>query len=183
MSERHRALPPWMAKKEEETKEKQPLKSRRKPKTARAAFYCMNERELVEAAISYLTDRVCEDGALLTDQKAEEKAAGTTVKMRENAATSKMITKPASDALEESSGCGDDPDLTYVSETDLDITEVETVPYTKSPQHQASEGQRSQPVQNHGSNENVGLQDKEKEPAEAAEEDDALRLVREIFFT
>ncbi|TMS06064.1 hypothetical protein E3U43_005314 [Larimichthys crocea] len=69
MSERHRALPPWMAKKEKKAKGKEPLKSRRKPKTARAAFYCMNEKELVEAAASFLTSSACEDAVLRTGQK------------------------------------------------------------------------------------------------------------------
>lgn len=35
----------------------------------RAAFYCMNEKELVEAAVSYLTNAACADVDLLTDQK------------------------------------------------------------------------------------------------------------------
>ncbi|KAF1386617.1 hypothetical protein PFLUV_G00096720 [Perca fluviatilis] len=171
MSERHRrALPPWMAKKEEKVK-KEPLKSRRKQKTTRAAFYCMNEKELVEAAVSYLTNAACADVDLLTDQKVEDKA----------------IAKPVT-LEEESLDCGDAPEKTYVSETDLDITEVETVPYAKSPQHQGPGGQRSGPVQDRGGLVNVGLDAEEKEehsqmPAEAAEEDDAMRLVREIFFT
>lgn len=89
---------------------------------------------------------------------------------------------------EESSDCGDALDTTYVSETDLDITEVETLPYTKSPQHQGPEGQTSGPVQDHGGVMNVELEAEKREAcpqmkADAAEEDDSLRLVREIFFT
>ncbi|XP_035859217.1 uncharacterized protein si:ch211-127m7.2 isoform X1 [Sander lucioperca] len=187
MSERHRrALPPWMAKKEENVK-KEPLKSRRKQKTTRAAFYCMNEKELVEAAVSYLTNAACADVDLLTDQKVEDKAVDNLVKIRENTATSKAIAKPVT-LEEESSDCGDASEKTYVSETDLDITEVETLPYTKSPQHQGPGGQESGPVQDRGGLVNVGLEAEEKEehsqmPTEAAEEDDAMRLVREIFFT
>ncbi|XP_070764109.1 uncharacterized protein [Enoplosus armatus] len=188
MSGRHRALPSWMAKKEEKVKEKEPLKRRRKCKTARAAFYCMNEKELVEAAVSYLTSGACEDVAPLTHHKVEDKAVDASVKMRKTPASSKMIAKPVT--LEESSSdCGDAEGTTYVSETDLDITEVETVPFTKSPQSQGPEGQRPGPVQDHGGLMNVGLEAEKKEehsqmPADAAEEDDdALRLVREIFFT
>ncbi|XP_045893607.1 uncharacterized protein si:ch211-127m7.2 [Micropterus dolomieu] len=185
MSERHRALPSWMAKKKEQ-KEKEPLKRRGKRKTARAAFYCMNEKELVEAAVSYLTSGACEDVVLLTHQKAKDKAVDTTVKMRENPASPEMIAKPVI-SEEESSDCGDAQGTTYISETDLDITEVETVPYTKSPQHQRPEGQRSGPVQDHTGFMNNEMADKKEEcsqtPADAAEEDDALRLVREIFFT
>lgn len=120
--------------------------------------------------------------------QAEDKAADTTVKMRESTTTSKMISKPVT-FEEESSDCGDAQDMTYVSGSDLDITEVETVPYTKSLQHQGPEGQRSGgPVQDHNCVVNVGLEVEEKEehsqrPAEQAEEDDGLRLVREIFFS
>lgn len=85
----------------------------------------------------------------------------------------------------ESSECSDAQD-TYVSETDLDLTELETVPYTKSPQHQEPEGQGSGPVQDHGRLRKVGLKaDRRGEGSQkaAGEEDDALQLVREIFFT
>lgn len=144
MSEKHRALPPWMVKKEEKVKKKEPVKSRRKRKIARAAFYCMNEKELLEAAVSYLT--TCEDVTLLTDQEKISKAVTS-------------------------------EETCHVSETDLDVTEVETVPSTKSLQLQTAEGQRSGKVKHHGGLVNVG------EDVEEEEEDDALQLVREIFFT
>ncbi|XP_070828728.1 uncharacterized protein [Chaetodon trifascialis] len=181
MSERHRALPSWMAKKEEKVKEKESLKSRRRRKTARAAFYCMNERELVEAAVSYLTNAACEDAALPADLKVADRAVDPSVKMKE--IPSKATVKPVTEVLEEaSSDCGDAQETTYVSETDVDMTEVEKVPYTRSPQHQGPGGQRSEPVQDHGGVMNVGLEP-EKKQERAAEDDDALRLVREIFFT
>ncbi|XP_040893329.1 uncharacterized protein si:ch211-127m7.2 [Toxotes jaculatrix] len=191
MSGRPRALPPWMEKKKQEVKKKEPLENnssmRRKRKAARAVFYCMNEKELVEAAVSFLTNGTCEDVALLTDQKVE--AGDTTVKVRENPVSSKITAKPVIEALvEESSDCSDALEMTYVSETDLDITEMETVPYTKSQQQQEPEGQRSGPVQDHSGLLNAELEAEKREkhlqvPADAAEEDDALRLVREIFFT
>lgn len=89
---------------------------------------------------------------------------------------------------EEPTDCGDAQESTYVSETDLDITEVETVPYAKSPQQRGSEGQRSGAGRGHGGPASVGLEAEKKEelsqePADAAQEDDSLRLVREIFFT
>lgn len=189
MSERHRALPPWMSKKEEKVKEKEPLKTRRKRKAARAAFYCMNEKELVEAAVSYLANCAREDHvALLTDQKVEDKTGDNIVKMSVKTAASKSITKPVIEASEEeSSDCGDDQESTYVSETDLDMTEVQTVPYTEIPQHQRSEGQSSGLAQDHSSLVSAGLQAEKREAhsqkPEDAVEDDALRLVREIFFT
>ncbi|XP_047451653.1 uncharacterized protein si:ch211-127m7.2 [Mugil cephalus] len=187
MSERHRALPSWMAKKEEKAKGKEPLKSRRKQKAARSAFYCMNEKELVEAALSYLTSGASEDVVLLTHQQVKEKT--TEEKKREKPATSQETVKPRIETLvEESSDCGgDDMEATYVSETDLDITELETLPYTKNLQDPASEGQRSGAVQDRGRLMNSDAQaEKVKEPAEAGEkedDDDSLRLVREIFFT
>ncbi|XP_034735039.1 uncharacterized protein si:ch211-127m7.2 isoform X2 [Etheostoma cragini] len=168
MSERHRrVLPTWMAKKEDDVK-KEPLKSRRRQKTTRAAFYCMNEKELVEAAVSYLSNAACPDVDLLTDQKVEDKAIAKLGTLEE-----------------ESSDCNDAPEKTYVSETDSDITEVETVPYTRSPQHQGPGGQRSASVKDHAGLVNVGLdaEVKEEHSQMQAEEDDAMRLVREIFFT
>ncbi|CAK6968973.1 uncharacterized protein si:ch211-127m7.2 [Scomber scombrus] len=189
MSERHRALPSWMSKKQETEKQKEPLKSRRKRNAARAVFYCMNEKELTEAAVSYLTNRACEDHVTLhTSQQVEDKTGDTTVKMRVKTAASKTIAEPVMEALEEESlDCVDAQEMTYVSETDLDITEVQTVPYTEIPQHQGSEGQRSEPVQDHSGPVNAGLQaekgETQAQTPEDAVEDDSLRLVREIFFT
>ena len=126
---------------------------------------------------------------LLTPKQVEDEAENTTVKRRENPATPEMIAEPVAEPLEESSSdIGDDQEATYVSESDLDITEVETLPYTTSPQHQGPEGQRSGPVQDHGRLMKAELEAEKKHersqlPADAAEEDDALRLVREIFFT
>ncbi|XP_076589564.1 uncharacterized protein LOC143322322 [Chaetodon auriga] len=181
MSGRHRALPSWMAKKEEKVKEKEPLRSRRRRKTARAAFYCMNERELVEAAVSYLTNAACDDAALPADRKVADRAVDPSVKMKE--IPSKTTVKPVTEAFEEaSSDCGDARETTCVSETDVDMTEVEKVPGPRSLQPLGPGGQRSEPVQDHGGVMNVGLE-AEKKQAHAAEEDDALRLVREIFFT
>ncbi|XP_022069404.2 cell cycle regulator of non-homologous end joining [Acanthochromis polyacanthus] len=172
MSEKRRALPVWMEKKQKKVKE--PLKSKRKRKTARSAFYCMNEEELLEAAVSCLTSGDCEDAALRTDQQVEQKAVDT-VKKKRKPAISHMTAKRGH-LKEESSDGGDDPDMTYVSETDLDITEVEMVPYTTSPQHPGSTGQRSEPVQDHT---DLDAEKRKEQP----QEDDALRLVREIFFT
>ncbi|XP_068459588.1 uncharacterized protein si:ch211-127m7.2 [Clinocottus analis] len=184
MSERHRALPSWMVKKGEKGREKEQLKSRRKRKPARAAFYCLNEKELVEAAVSCLTNEAREDVALPTDLQVEDEAAATTVDTRGNAASSKKIAKLLT-LEEESSDCGDALETTYVSETDTDITEVETLPYTDNLQHPGPEGQRSGPGRDRGGLVSIGLEAEEKEEhsQSPAEEDDALRLVRDIFFT
>ncbi|KAK2917936.1 hypothetical protein Q8A73_004682 [Channa argus] len=179
MTERHRALPSWMSKKEE----KKPLKNQRKRRIARAAFYCMNETELVEAAVSHLAAGACEDLNIRTDQKVEEKAGDAALKIRKKPPSSKTKAKPVADALEEECSDGDDVlETTNVSETDLDITEVETLPYTKSPQHEGPEDQRSGQVQDHSNLMNVEVetvkrQEHSQMKADAAkEEDDALKL-------
>lgn len=111
------------------------------------------------------------------------------MKITEKHASSNTNKKPVTEVLEKESSDGDDAlETTYVSETDLDITEVETLPYTKSPQHQGPESQRSGPVQDHSGVTKGQLEAEKREErpqiiADAAEDDDALRLVREIFFT
>lgn len=121
--------------------------------------------------------------------QVQDKAADTTVKTEEKPDTSRTPVKPVQEALqEESSDCSDAGDETYVSETDLDITELETVQFTGSQQHQEPKGQRSDPVQDQAGVINAGLEAEQKQehrqmPADAVEEDDALRLVREIFFS
>lgn len=87
----------------------------------------------------------------------------------------------------ESSECSEAQEAAYVSETDLDVSEMETLPYTKSPTHQAPSGQTSEPLQAQAAGRNVGLEAERRteNPQTAAEEEeeDALQLVREIFFT
>ncbi|XP_072241782.1 uncharacterized protein [Leuresthes tenuis] len=181
MSEKHRALPAWMGKKKVNVKEKAPLKSQRKRKATRVAFYCMDESELVEAAVSYLTNGACGDAALPKHQQAEEKAKDST-KKNKDPVSSKMTARPEN--FEE---CGD-LETTCVSETDLDVTEMETQPFTKSPQHPGCERQRSGAARDGCGSVDIDVNAERKKgqlhmSPGAAEEDDALRLVREIFFT
>ncbi|XP_065813413.1 uncharacterized protein si:ch211-127m7.2 [Labrus bergylta] len=179
MSGRNRALPPWMSKKEAKEAKKEPLKRRRKEKTARAVFYCMNEKELVEAAASFLTNNAASgdvEAALLSDQKVEDKAMKATRRIMKNPATSK---KRPEAIQEESSDCSDAHERTYVSETDTDIREMDTVPYTGSPQQERpEEGKIQGPLQTE-----IKKAEHTQVPGDAAVDDDALRLVREIFFT
>lgn len=114
-----------------------------------------------------------------------EVAGETTVKITEKCASSNTNKKPVTEALKEDSD--DALETTYVSETDLDITEVETLTYN-IPQHQGPESQRSGPVQDHSAvtKDEQETEKREECPqteADAVEKDDALRLVREIFFT
>ncbi|XP_071767600.1 uncharacterized protein LOC139921293 [Centroberyx gerrardi] len=197
MSDRHRVLPSWMATKEEKAKEKETLKTRKSRRVSRAAFYCMNEKELVEAAVSYLSNGACRDLGLLNDRQGaecvldlndsstqvEDKAADTIVSKKEKPSNSKKKTERVTETLEDFFD-SDAQETTYVSESDLDIAEVETVPYTGGPPHQRAEGQRSGPAQDHSAVVNaVKTEERSQTPADTADEDDAFRLVREIFFT
>ena len=116
-----------------------------------------------------------------------DKAVDAIVTIREKPASSKAKAKSVFESLEEgSSDCTDAQEATYISETDLDITDVETLPVTES---QGLRGQRSGPVQDPGGLVNAELDsdkrvERSQTPADAAQqEDDGLQLVREIFFT
>lgn len=121
-------------------------------------------------------------------KQVETEEEDTIVRTRERPFTSETRAKLAK---EESTDSSDAQETAYVSETDLDTTELETVPYTKSPQHRGPEGQRSSLVQAHDGLLNDGLEDKRngehsQTSADAEREDkddDALQLVREIFFS
>ncbi|KAM4618784.1 uncharacterized protein ACJ7VT_008086 [Polymixia lowei] len=179
----HRELPSWMAMKEEEkVKEKKSLNSR-KTRVVRTTFYCMNEKELVEAALSYLSDDTCGDAASLDQQVKKDKVMNI---VRKKLANTKKMGESTTETLEESSN-SDGQERTCVSETDLDIAEMETVPYTSSPQHQQTEGQVSRVARDHRGLVDAGLEaekilEHSQTPA-AANEDDAFQLVRDIFFT
>ncbi|KAM9854160.1 uncharacterized protein ACBR49_002782 [Aulostomus maculatus] len=184
MSDNRRDLPTWMSKTKQDVNEKEPLKNRRKRKAARLVFYCMNERELVEAAASVLTDGACEDVTLLYKHKVGAKAGDEPVKRmtRRKTSCSGRITKPMTAAVEP------EPSevLTYVSESDLDVTEAATLPYTESSPDQGCEGQRSieddsRPLINAGLH--AEKQDVPGDEAKDKDDDEALQLVREIFFT
>ncbi|KAJ0069701.1 hypothetical protein NL108_012325 [Boleophthalmus pectinirostris] len=169
MSEKHRALPPWMSKKDKDKdKVKEPLKSKRKPKVARSVFYCMNEKELVEAAVSYLlTSRT------QTDPK-------TTAQTEQDRGDPGSKQDPAAEVSLESSDSGDDQDRTYVSESDMDITEAETLPYPMSTE--GNKGREVQDCKEEGQNVNKdGVS--QAATKDDKKEDDAFQLVREIFFT
>ncbi|XP_077371886.1 uncharacterized protein LOC144015614 isoform X2 [Festucalex cinctus] len=161
MPERRRALPLWMSKKEDMRKEKQLLKTtKKKKKTARAVIYCMNEVELLEAAAGYLGYQHVTPLSGQQVQSKMEGAAGKSVSSR------KKTGKPV--AMEEGEAAFDE---TYVSETDLDVAEMKTVPYAGS-NHEDEEDMRGQTEKT-----------EEQHLTENQGGDDAMRLVREIFFT
>ncbi|XP_024136547.1 cell cycle regulator of non-homologous end joining isoform X2 [Oryzias melastigma] len=172
MSEKQRTLPLWMANKEMKVKKKTPLKSQRKEKTTRALFYCMNEAELVEAAVQCLTSGSFEDGASPTHQQISKKGNNTREKVNKPSVSLTRLKRMTQISEEKDSDY--DPETTCVSETDLDITEVETLPYTRRP-----EAPRSGTVRNT----DVEAEGKEEKPTDEHQEDEALQLVRDIFFT
>lgn len=152
--------------------------------SSRSVFYCMNEKELLEAAIEYLRDADRKEAPLQTDQQVEEKP---TEAPRKDEPIILQRTAKQIKTSDESTDCSEDLDATYVSETDLDIAERETVPYTESQQHAGSKGQRSESDLDRGQISNPNMErEKEKEQSQTPctpEDDDSLRLVREIFFT
>lgn len=114
-----------------------------------------------------------------------------TVTTREKPASLKTHIKPVTDDLDEdSSGCRDALETTYVSETDMDVTEVETLPYTDtSPLHQRQKSPTPVAVtRGHSAGMDAELEAEQRGggpqmEADALKEDEVLNLVREIFFT
>lgn len=125
---------------------------------------------------------------LPTQAEFWDKAEDTTAKMKEKPASSKAKPKAVRETVgAESSDCSEAEEATYISETDLDVTEVETLPYTNSQGFQEPQAWRSGSIQEHSGAAISELEAEKKEcsqtQTDAKEDDDALRLVREIFFT
>ncbi|XP_061679227.1 uncharacterized protein si:ch211-127m7.2 [Syngnathoides biaculeatus] len=159
MSERRRALPSWMCKKGDGEKEKQPLKTSRKKKVARAVVYCMNEKELVETAAAYLGDQ---RETLLFDQQARSKTKDAARKrVSSGERTGKRAATEDGEAAREHA---------RVSETDLDVAETETLPYAGSDRG-GEDSARRRTAKTEG-----------RRLTENQSGDDGVRLVREIFF-
>ncbi|XP_053741789.1 cell cycle regulator of non-homologous end joining-like [Synchiropus splendidus] len=178
MAEKSRTLPSWMSKRDGKRKTTDTLKSFHTPKTLRSVFYCMNEKELTEAAASCLA--ADPEVELITTHKAVEEPEGPELKKSRTDSPASNTTKKT--VVEEFSSEED----THVSESDLDVSELQTVPYSESSERRgAAEGRTS--VQEHDSLKGDGQQsetaDLDKKTKEEAEEDDELRLVREIFFS
>ncbi|CAL9695297.1 unnamed protein product [Knipowitschia caucasica] len=159
MSEKHRSLPSWMSKKANE-KTKEPLKSKRKPKVARSVFYCMNEKELVQAASTYLSN-------LQNEHKPEPNRVGPVSKQR-------SLSPAAKDSWDSDKA----QDRTYVSESDIDITEVETVPYPVVSTEATKDREGPQCNDERHTQDTSGFS-----LAATEDEKEAFQLVREIFFT
>ncbi|XP_077067049.1 uncharacterized protein LOC143720948 [Siphateles boraxobius] len=153
MSEKPRHLPLWMVKsdvkcskdKEREKKKSHKTSKRRAKKRRSVVTYWMNERELVETALSILKDdKSCARDAM---QAPEE------------------VIIPETD---EDTSDSDVQDRTYVS----NIAEQETVPYG----HCMEESTVTKPDCHLKSSDASGTSEK------PGVDDEALELVREIFF-
>lgn len=203
MSGRRRELPSWMVRKDEDrVKDKETLKRitsgkrTRRKRVERVAFYCMNEKELVEAAVSYLNDfGAGEDGACHDDKQVKSSVVGCSMNAKNNCVREKKRRLSELDVVAESSD-SDAQERTYVSETDIDVAEEDTLLYAQNNNthnnniEQGPEGQSSGPGHGHYDADGPGDLAQDVEGAEdhsrsqsPTADDDSLRLVREIFFT
>lgn len=111
--------------------------------------------------------------------QVEESAAETTKKTKEECFTSEKQVMEEGKSSDHSYG----HDTTYVSETDMDIAELETLPYTSSPPQQKPASQRLGPVQDPNELLNIELEKDRNAQTKAKGHEDGLQLVREIFFS
>lgn len=102
------------------------------------------------------------------------------MKTKEKCSTSEKTEKQLIEG--QSSDDSHGQDTTYVSETDMDIAELETVPYTSSPPQQKPVSHWAGPVQDRNELLNVEQEEERNAKTMAKEDEDGLQLVREIFF-
>lgn len=114
--------------------------------------------------------------------QAEESAADTTKKTKEECFTSEKTEKRVMEEGQ-SSDHSYGHDTTYVSETDMDTAELETLLYTSSPPEQKPASQTSGPVQDPNELLDVELEKEGNAQTKAEGDEDGLQLVREIFFS
>ncbi|XP_036374135.1 uncharacterized protein si:ch211-127m7.2 [Megalops cyprinoides] len=203
MGDKTRDLPSWMLKKDVKQSEQEtsfkPHRKTKKTRLERVPLYCMNEAELVETALGLLReagsggDRETETRENKTESK---KAGGSSVRAVGAVVKQKRKRVTVSDVEEESSDC-EAQDRTYVSETDLEeLAEAATLPYgvTKA-RERGGHAESPPPVTvgtgatgaSHASgqrNNRGGAPDPgHGDASHGSSDEDALRLVREIFFT
>ncbi|KAI1883354.1 hypothetical protein AGOR_G00230560 [Albula goreensis] len=172
MDDKHRALPPWMlgggdVKQSELSKSLQSRKTTKKTRVERQTLYFMNEAELVEAAIRLLSEG---NGSGTRALQAE-----TGKEMGEYVVGKRMREADRSHTEEESPDC-ELRDRMYVSETDPeDMAEKETLPYAPDAAQEPTARDQTTPSET--------ADPDHARTAQGASDDEALRLVREIFFT
>ncbi|KAJ8269545.1 hypothetical protein COCON_G00121520 [Conger conger] len=194
MGDKHRDLPSWMiggdAKLSEQGKpgkSAQKTEKKKKTRVQRETVYFMNEAELVGAALRVLTEEGRGNpgtGTLALQTEAEKNRRECLVKANSDFIKRKRKLMFESDTEEESSDC-ELSEKADISKTDLeDLAEKATLPYV---------------AQEPGSPGLAGVSDRNQEPvlpsrgtapgldrggtSPGSSDDEALRLVREIFFT
>ncbi|XP_062318308.1 uncharacterized protein LOC134021460 isoform X1 [Osmerus eperlanus] len=206
MTEKPRQLPSWMAveekvkvKSEEHCREQSTTRKRTKKKLAgRTVYYCMNEKELVEAAIAYL-------GNNATGEKQAQQVAPFPP-LQQMYQTEQSVTVPSHVKTKDSftkdkrmvfdlqvvmeSSDSEVQERTRASETDIDIVEEKTLPYpsTSLPEELPGTGGQSKgPGEDYRSLVDPRLEREKPEghslALSTAADDDGLQLVRDIFFT
>ncbi|KAG9332077.1 hypothetical protein JZ751_016143, partial [Albula glossodonta] len=178
MDDKHRALPPWMlgggdVKQSELSKSLQSRKTTKKTRVERCVsvyrqtLYFMNEAELVEAAIRLLSEG---NGSGTRALQAE------TGKEMGKYVVGKRMREADRSHTEEESPDYELRDRTYVSETDPeDMAEKETLPYAPDAAQEPTARDQTTPSETADPN--------HARTAQGASDDEAVRLVREIFFT
>ncbi|KAJ8385756.1 hypothetical protein AAFF_G00182740 [Aldrovandia affinis] len=205
MGDKHRHLPTWMLGGDvKRNKSERSVQSRKKTKRARVEremLYFMNEAELVDVALCVVTEgRGTGIHALQTD--AEKEAEAYPAKTNGDFVKIEKKRKLESDTVEES------PDFevherTYVPETDPeDAAEEDIVPYAYAASLEPGEGEENAAPATSGtrgqgvswlsgrdaegsgpSRHGAKPEPDRRNSSLAASDDEALRLVREIFFT
>ncbi|KAG7455888.1 hypothetical protein MATL_G00245870 [Megalops atlanticus] len=199
MGDKTRDLPSWMLKKDVKQSEQEtsfkPHRKMKKTRLERVPLYCMNEAELVETALSLLREAGSETETHENNTESK-RAGGSSVKAVGAVLKEKRKRVTVSDVEEESSDC-EAQDRTYVSETDLEeLAEAATVPYcVTEARERGDHAERPLPVTvgtgatgaAHASgqrNNRGGAPDPgHRDASQGSSDEDALRLVREIFFT
>ncbi|KAJ8262460.1 hypothetical protein GJAV_G00166730 [Gymnothorax javanicus] len=195
LDDKHRNLPSWMLGEEAKRKEHEEfgkrVKTRVKNKTRlkRETLYFMNEAELVDAALRVLAEGPGENSGAGTGtlQTGAEKCTGEWPPVKKDRVfiIRKRKTMFESDSAGESSDCELNK-KSCIFETDLeDLAGKETLPYAEHGlKHRETAG-----VSKLDTEELViprpGLAPEvdQTSPSSDISDDDALRLVREIFFT
>ncbi|XP_048864694.1 cell cycle regulator of non-homologous end joining [Brienomyrus brachyistius] len=177
MDNRQRDLPSWMlGGKNEQPQQENPIKTSHVPrknkrkKLERTAVYGMNEAELVDTALSFLKEENLQGFRAQepTGQKRSRRTAGSRMERNKQDRAGALSEEEAGDSKSE------EDERTHVSESDPEVVaEEETVPYGAI----ANWGQAAgEGVQLRSTRDTVKADS-------ASGDEEALQLVRDIFFT
>ncbi|XP_023666684.1 uncharacterized protein [Paramormyrops kingsleyae] len=176
MDNRQRDLPSWMlGGKDGQPQQENPIETSHVPrkikrkKLERKAVYGMNEAELVDTALSFLEEENLQGfRAQEPTGQGSGRTAGSRMKRDKQDRADALPKEVAGDAKSE------EDERTYVSESDPEVVaEEETVPYGEAANWGQAAGQGVQLQATHDT----------AEADSASRDEEALQLVREIFFT